>query len=271
MSTTEQDYVLGTDTEELHRLGIQHQIWSTEAQRAWDSAGFTAGQTFLDLGAGPGYCAVELAYIAGKEGKVIAVDKSKSYLEFLDRMAREQNLNITTIASDFEVMELDPNSIDGMYSRWALAWLAEPKSILQKVMKALKPGGKMVIHEYYNWSTHQTEPRMEHLAKAISAAQLSMNDTGGNLDVGRAVPGILSDLGMNVLSIRPMAKIARPHELAWQWPKSFFKVYFPKLVPLGYLSDEEVSKAFSDLGELELIEGASLCCPLMFEVIAEKV
>ncbi|NND52580.1 MAG: SAM-dependent methyltransferase, partial [Flavobacteriaceae bacterium] len=42
----EQDaYILGTDTEELHRLGIQHQVWASEAQLGWKLAHFNAGQT----------------------------------------------------------------------------------------------------------------------------------------------------------------------------------------------------------------------------------
>ena len=69
----ENAYILGTDTEELHRLGIQHQIWSSEAQMAWKSAGFTAGQTLLDLGCGPGFCTRELAYITGTSGKVFEI------------------------------------------------------------------------------------------------------------------------------------------------------------------------------------------------------
>ena len=58
-------YILGTDKEELHRLGIQHQVWASEAQKGWTLAGFTAGQTLLDLGCGPGFCTKELAMITG--------------------------------------------------------------------------------------------------------------------------------------------------------------------------------------------------------------
>ncbi|NND63403.1 MAG: SAM-dependent methyltransferase, partial [Flavobacteriaceae bacterium] len=38
-------YILGTDTEELHRLGIQHQVWAEEAQHGWNLAQFKAGET----------------------------------------------------------------------------------------------------------------------------------------------------------------------------------------------------------------------------------
>ena len=57
-------YILGTDSEELFRLGVQHQVWAEEAQKGWRLANFSAGQTLLDLGCGPGYCTKELAFIS---------------------------------------------------------------------------------------------------------------------------------------------------------------------------------------------------------------
>ena len=72
-------YILGTDKEELIRLELQHKVWSSEAKRGWDLAGFKTGQTILDLGCGPGYCTEELALIVGKTGKVIGVDRSDTF------------------------------------------------------------------------------------------------------------------------------------------------------------------------------------------------
>ena len=48
-------YILGTDSDELHRLGIQHQVWASEAQAGWKAAGINRGDTILDLGSGPGF------------------------------------------------------------------------------------------------------------------------------------------------------------------------------------------------------------------------
>jgi ubiquinone/menaquinone biosynthesis C-methylase UbiE len=270
MSKKPTDYILGTDEQELIRLGVQHQIWAGEAAHGWAKAGFSAGMTLLDLGSGPGYCSRELAFITGREGKVIAVDKSAAFIDHLDRLAKLQHLNIESIASNFNDLQLMPNAIDGMYCRWALAWLPNPEAILQKVLNALKPGGKMVIHEYYDWSTHQIQPSKPALTKAIGAALQSFKDSEGEIDIGRLLPGMLSAMGMKVTGIRPMAKLARPESLNWQWPKTFYYSYFPRLVAANYLSEKEMKLAFNDLKALEDAPGATLCCPLMVEVIAEK-
>jgi ubiquinone/menaquinone biosynthesis C-methylase UbiE len=167
-------------------------------------------------------------------------------------------------------MELQKNSLDGMYSRWALAWIPNAKEILTKVYQALKPGGRMVIHEYYDWSSHQTEPVLPHLSRAITAAYKSFSDMEGDLNIGRHIPRIFNELGMEVKNTRLMAKLATPKDLAWQWPKSFYKSYFPRLAEIGYLSNEDVKNALKDLERLEQTPGATICCPLMLETVGVK-
>ncbi len=264
-------YILGTDQQELFRLGVQHQVWAEEAQKGWRTAQFSAGQTLLDLGCGPGYCTKELAFIAGEHGKVIGIDKSEHFIEHLQKTAALYHLNIEAIASNFDAMQLAAESIDGMYCRWALAWIPNPEEILQKVLTALKPGGKMVIHEYYDWSLLQTEPKKEGLSKAIAMALKSFKDSENEIDIGRHLPSIVSNLGMKVVGYRPMAKIATPAASVWQWPKTFFQSYFPRLVATKYLTKEEVKQALSELDELEKNPGASIATCLMVEIIAEKI
>jgi ubiquinone/menaquinone biosynthesis C-methylase UbiE len=264
-------YILGTDTEELNRLGTQHQVWASEAQQGWLKAGFTRGNTLLDLGCGPGFCTRELAYIAGDEGKVIGIDKSEHYIKFLNEMSSSHGLNIDARGTDFNDMILEDNSLDGLYCRWALAWISNPKEILQKVLAALKPGGKMVLHEYYDWTTHQIEPQLEHLTYAIKRCYNSFKEQEGDIDIGRHLPKMLEDIGMKITGTRPMAKMARPSNATWLWPKSFYNIYFPKLVELGYLSQKECDLALKDHQTLEDDSSSTLVCPLLIEVIAEKI
>jgi len=55
-------YILGTEREELHRLGLQHQVWASEAREAWKLAEIGHGQRVLDLGCGPGFCTPSRLY-----------------------------------------------------------------------------------------------------------------------------------------------------------------------------------------------------------------
>ena len=78
--STERDYVLGTHDEEIERLGLQHRVWQPRVSDAWRRAGFTTGQTLLDLGCGPGYATLDLAGIVGPAGRVIGIDRSRRFL-----------------------------------------------------------------------------------------------------------------------------------------------------------------------------------------------
>ena len=129
----------------------------------------------------------------------------------------------------------------------------------------------MVIQEYYDWSLLQAEPRKEALAKAITMALKSFKDTDNEIDVGRHLSTMLPEIGMKVISLRPMAKIATPENGVWQWPKTFFQSYFPRLVAQNYLTPEEVKEALIELEDLEKIDGATICTCLMVEIIAEKI
>ena len=266
----ENAYILGTDTEELKRLGLQHQVWSSEAQAAYQHAGFGAGQVLLDLGSGPGFVTRELAFLVGDSGKVIGVDKSQAYINHLNRDAEQNGLNMQGICTDFDNLELLPNSLDGVYCRWAMAWIPNPQEIIEKLMPAIKPGGKFVFQEYYDWSTHQTEPALPGLNYAIAQCLKSFKEQPGDIDVGRFLPTYLAEAGCTILSTKPLAKMAQAKNVTWQWPKSFYHIYFPKLVDLGYLSPSECEQALDDMQALEQIPGSTLCCPLVIEVIAEK-
>lgn len=266
---TEKEYILGTEKKELHRLGLQHQVWSSEARKGWEIAEFGNNQTILDLGSGPGFCAMELAYMTGEHGKVIAVDQSKAFIEFLDNQAKMHGLKIDARCQSFDEMKLIDFELDGIFSRWALAWIDNPEEIIDKIAKAMAPGAAFVAHEYYDWMTFQSEPKLPGLMKGLSSCFKSFDDNGGDINIGRRLPQMFYDAGLEVVSTRLMTKLALPDDLTWQWPKSFFEIYFPKLVP-HYLSQEELEELLADVEDLEGIDGSSIFCPTMIEVVAIK-
>jgi len=79
----ENEYVLGTECDELARLGLQHQLWLEQAAAAWERAGFHRGQNLLDVGCGPGFATLDLAQRVGPRGNVVAVDISRRFLTHL--------------------------------------------------------------------------------------------------------------------------------------------------------------------------------------------
>ena len=265
-----EDYILGADDEELNRLHLQHEVWLSEAIRGWGIAKFKVGQTILDLGSGPGYCSVELSKIVGNTGKIICLDKSKHFIKYLNQVKKLNHLPLKPVLSNFDDFDFGFNTLHGMYCRWALAWIPNPIEILEKISKALISQGKMVIQEYYDWSTHQTKPEMPGLKHAIAKSLESFKNTDSEIDIGCYIPKILSELGLDILSIRSMSKIATPRSNTWNWPTTFYKSYFPRLQSMEFITEHELEKANNDIKRLSKLPYATICCPLMVEVIAQK-
>mgnify|MGYP003304962820 FL=1 len=134
----------------------------------------------------------------------------------------------------------------------------------------MKPKGKIVTHEYFNFSTHQTNPERPALKKAIAAALKSFQESNFEINVGSYLPQYFEELGMKVINIRLMPKLGTPGSMVWEWPKTWYQSYFPRLESMGYLNNKDVENGIRDILELEKLPYATLCCPLMVEVIAEK-
>ena len=117
-TAAERDYLLGTNDEELHRLQAQHNAWQVETTDLWDRAAFRAGQTILDLGCGPGSTSLELGERVGTGGRVLAVDGSKKFADFLRHRAASASMTqIEVVVADVRNLDLPVASIDAAFSR----------------------------------------------------------------------------------------------------------------------------------------------------------
>src|SRR5439155_2924209 len=88
----DRDYVLGTPTKELARLGLQHRVWRPAVLDCWRRAGITVGKRVLDVGAGPGYATVDLAEIVGPMGEVVALERSRNFTRALEETSCARSL-----------------------------------------------------------------------------------------------------------------------------------------------------------------------------------
>ena len=62
----ETDYVLGTNDEEIQRLGLQHRVWRPTTLECWRRGRISIGSRVIDIGCGPGYATLDLAEIVGR-------------------------------------------------------------------------------------------------------------------------------------------------------------------------------------------------------------
>ena len=267
----EEPYLLGTDPEEGRRLETQHRLWSREAHDLWDRAGFGPGARLLDLGCGPGFAAFELAHRVGAGGHVLAVDESRRFIEALAGESERRGLpHLEARRERVQALRLEPGCLDGAFARWLFCFLPDPAPVIERVMRGLRPGGRFVVWDYLNYRATKLHPHSPACDRVLKAVHESWRLTGGDLDVGARLPGLLAAAGCNVVDLVPIVRFARPGTALWEWPTGFFFGYIPRLVKAGLLTEAESGAFEAEWHEREQDPGAFLSPPPMVGIIAEK-
>lgn len=271
MATSEKDYVLGTHDEEVARLGLQHRAWQPCTLAAWRSAEIGRGQAVLDVGCGPGYAALDLAELVGESGRVVAIDKSERFLNVLGAMSRERGIdNITLHQADLDAGEFPAVSADRAWCRWVFAFLKQPRDALTRLAAAIRPGGVIVIHEYFDYGTWRTAPRCPELEKFVRQVMASWRDNGGEPDIGLSLPRWLEELGFELRSVRPIIDVLKRDDLKWEWLRSFIDIGRRRLVALGYLTAGDAVLIWEAFTEFEDAPASRMITPGVLEIVAAR-
>lgn len=264
----EQEYVIGTGDAEIERLRLQHTVWRADAAAAWQRAGFTGGHTLLDVGCGPGWASLDLADVVGPEGRVVAADQSRRFLDHLRRESHRRGYrNVETVETDLGRLALPAGSCDGAWIRWVLAFVPDPRDVLGRVAAALRPGASLAVHEYFDYRTWRVHPREPAFEDFVAAVMASWRSRGGEPDVALAVPGWLEELGFQVRSIRTITHLVDPRDDRWRWPMAFAASAVERLRELGDVGDAEADR-LREAVERVRREGRRMVTPGVAEIIA---
>jgi SAM-dependent methyltransferase len=272
MSEQDRDYLLGTHDAELERLGLQHRVWRPRVLDAWRRAGITIGSRVIDAGAGPGWASLDLAEIVGPEGRVHALERSGRFLDFLHGAADRRGLrNIQTASLDLVADDIPVEGADAFWIRWVLAFVSDPRLVLEKLAAALRPGGVAVIHEYLDYNTWSFAPHLAAQQEFVRVVVDGWRASGGEPDIARSFPRLLPETGLRIKSLRPIVDVVSPDNYVWQWPASFVKTYPSHLVETGRVDQAWQDRVIAEFEKAEADPDTVMVTPMVLEVIAEKV
>ncbi len=270
-------YVLGTDPVELDRLGLQHRLWADTTHRLWLDAGIRAGSRVLDVGCGPGYAAADLAQLVGPSGRVVGVDESAAFVEVTGRRAAGLGLtNLSAHAGD--VHDLAPAidradrqaGFDAAFARWVLCFVKDPARVVASAAGLLRPGGFLVLFDYFNYRNFALAPREPVFDRVVEAVDAAIRARGGDPDVMGRAPRLAADAGLTVRRLEVVTRVARPGEPMWDWPDSFWKSFLPRLVESGHL-DAATRREFDALWQDASADPHRfVACPPVWLLTAEK-
>ena len=265
----EREYVLGTQSEEVERLGLQHRVWRPMMLEAFARAGICEGQVVIDVGAGPGFATADLAELVGPGGRVIALEQSRRFLQSLaERMERLALAQVEPREIDVSAEPFGPDLADASWCRWLLSFVSDPRRTVRHIARALTPGGTALFHEYGDYGAWRTLPPDAEFDRFRSLVMQSWRDSGGEPDVALSLPGWLEGEEMEIVSLRPMVHAVTRADALWQWPLSFLAMGAWRLAELGYLTRDEAERMASLPDRLP--RSAWMTTPLVLEIIARK-
>lgn len=107
-----------------------------------EQLGITPGARCLEVGGGGGSVTTWLADLVGPEGHVTATDLD------VDRLTPLERENVTVLQHDIVRGVLPENAYDLVHARLVLLHLPEREAVLRKLVRTLRPGGRLIIDEF---------------------------------------------------------------------------------------------------------------------------
>jgi SAM-dependent methyltransferase len=193
MTEARSHYVHGTDTQEQHRLSQLNELLNDGSLRELALQG---GERILDLGCGTGQLTRRMGAAAGASGHVLAIDRSPEQLD----QARRHSIDAGHIeyrVGDVTALELAENewgSFDVAHTRFLLEHLPDPLAVVRTMVRAVKPGGRIVIEDE-DHAILRLWPTVDGLKRVWEAYMESYRRAGNDPQIGLRLVELLHQAG----------------------------------------------------------------------------
>ncbi len=273
-------YVLGSHPAERDRLERQHAIWREDCLEAWQRAGFKAGDWLLDLGCGPGFASADLAALVGNAGRVLGVDNAATYVEEVRTLAQQRQLaQLDAIALDLScpaswqttagASRMGHRRWDGAWCRWLAMFLPQLDPLLDLLQHTLRPGGRLVLHEYVRWDTFSLHPHGEQLGRFVRRCIEHWRAHGADPDVASRLPALLEARGLRLLACRSLMACSPATAPKARWLQDFLSSYGPQLQAHGIWSAAEQHALLTELAAAQA-QASLWITPALVEMVWEQ-
>jgi arsenite methyltransferase len=132
-----------------------------------------SGDVIADIGAGTGYFTRHFAVAVGPEGKALGLDIEQSMIGYMNKDAKRLKLNnyvARRVKSDDP--ELAPASVDVVFLCDTYHHIEDRVNYFKRVAAGLKPGGRLVIVDFYKKELPYGPPPAHKLAKDVVIDEL---------------------------------------------------------------------------------------------------
>lgn len=196
MSESPSRYVHGTSPEEQARLSLLNDLLNQTSIAAMALEG---GERVLDVGSGLGQMSRAIARAAGTRGQVVGIERSREQIDEAIRKARaadEEGLVEFRVGdvSAFPLREDEWGSFDVVHGRFILEHVPDPLSVVRAMVRAARPGGRIVIEDD-DHDIMRVWPEPKGFTAIWDAYIRSYRAAGNDPDIGRKLPALLHAAG----------------------------------------------------------------------------
>lgn len=121
------------------------------------------GMDIADIGAGTGLYTRAFSHEVGPGGTIFAVDIARNFIDGIEQQAIAADVqNVVGVVNTAKDVNLDPASIDLAFVCDTYHHFEFPRSMLQSIHEALRPGGSLVIIDFRKIKGYSSSWVMSH-------------------------------------------------------------------------------------------------------------
>jgi SAM-dependent methyltransferase len=241
-----EDYVLRGGRAGAERLRLLNRVKWPTTEPLLKAAGLRAGMSCLDVGCGGGDVTLKIAALVGAEGHVVGVDRDQSVLQLARQEADEQGLPVTFRSLEAEELA-EESAYDLVFARYLLSHLPRPQRALEAMVRAARPGGRLVLEDVY-FPGHVCYPSNAAFDRFVELYQaVAREKEGGDAAIGVRLLGMALEAGLVDVRVGLVVPTFREGEGKWVTRVTMEHIR-GAVVGAGLASDSEVDQVVSELG-----------------------
>lgn len=239
------------------------EFWKNYKQKTFERLQLFAGASVLEVGCGTGEDAIALAKQVGRNGKVVAIDRSQAMLDYAIASAKQLNLPLEFVQADAQHLEFADNTFDGARVDRTLQHISNPQRVITEMVRVIRPQRYLIAMEP-DWETFIVDSDNRPITRTLLNCWCDNFPSGW---VGRYLPRYFHQAGLVDIKVSPETLIVNQFKLADQ---IFDLVQTAKrAAEIGIVSSQEAQDWLLELQHLDQAQ-AFFCSFTGFMVSGRK-